>query len=191
MLVMNPHHHAQACQEITQLVLWSWLIGKRRCWIFFFFLRFQHSVTSYVRSHIKRIEPSHVFSFHMHGSCSTSSKSLIEMQLSHIFILFAEPHCEHRDIPPSLSLPVTHTPTCTPLLSSGWSKCSTFPLGSQLPEAARGWWKTTTAVAMQESIGASFSYTLAQEQLAYIVFRTCHTFTLSADATDKRADSPF
>lgn len=87
MLVMNPHHHAQACQEITQLVLWSWLIGKRRCCIFL--LRFQLSVTSYVRSHIKRIEPSRVFSFHMHGSCSTSSKSLIEMQLSHIFILFA------------------------------------------------------------------------------------------------------
>lgn len=110
MVVMNPQHHAQACQEITQLVLWSWLIGKRRCWIF---LRFQLSVTSYVRSHIKRIEPSRVFSFHMHGSCSTSSKSLIEMQLSHIFILFAEPHCEHRDIPPSLSLSVTHTPVRT------------------------------------------------------------------------------
>lgn len=95
-------------------------------------------------------------------------------------------------LPPSLFLSHTHPNARTHALAQlGLKQMLDFPSGIPTPRSCMRLMENNTAVAMQESIGASFSYTLAQEQLAYIVFRTCHTFTLSADATDKRADSPF
>lgn len=81
-----------------------------------------------MRSHIQQIEPGPVFSFHMHGSCSTSSKSLIEMQLSPILF-----HLQSHNASSVTSLPLSHCHMHTPTHMRAHVCSAQFEVNARLP----------------------------------------------------------
>lgn len=90
------------------------ILTHRLWWCWIFFLSDFPWLPTW--GHIfSRLNP--VFCFHMHGSCSTSSKSLIEMQLSPIlFYLQSHNVSTVTSLPPSLLL--SHTSTHTHICSA-------------------------------------------------------------------------